>query len=72
MAYIKGRAKQVIAGLEDPVNTHLLKLLAVTEMDESRAYLRNKIIRRLTNISLMRIKPLISTPSAEFFSKFFS
>ena len=60
MAYRKKKAEAVITGLEKPINTHLLKLLAVPGgkmRDDNVAHWKGELANWLDEVAEIRLKP---------------
>jgi hypothetical protein len=60
MAYRKEKAEAVITGLEKPINTHLLKLLAVPAgqvRDDNLVHWKGELVNWLDEVAEIRLKP---------------
>lgn len=60
MAYRKRKAEAVITGLEKPINTHLLKLLAVPAgpvREANLAHWKGELVNWLDEVAEIRLKP---------------
>jgi hypothetical protein len=67
MAYPKKYVEQIIIGLEDPLNQHLVKLVAFEFPPELRRHFRREVKAWLDKIQRLRIKPYGRTGPAKFY-----
>jgi hypothetical protein len=67
MAYPRKYAEQIIIGLEDPLNQHLVKLVAFDFPPELRRHFRHEVKAWLNKIQRLRIKPDSRTGSSKFY-----
>lgn len=67
MAYYKAKAESIITALEDQINVHLLKLLAVSDDSRADAHWRHELVTWLTKIARIRLKPAGKPASADFY-----
>lgn len=64
MAYDRKKVAQIVTGLEDAINTHLVKLLALEADDATRAHWKRELRSWFRKLSVLRIKPDNAMPSA--------
>ena len=57
MAYPKRYVEQIITGLADPINEHLIKLVGFEFALESRQHFRQELDTWLDKIQRLRMKP---------------
>jgi len=67
MAYNRPKAEAIITGLEDPINTHLVKLLAFEADDETRRHWKKELRSWVRRIGVIRLKPQRRTPDRNFY-----
>jgi hypothetical protein len=67
MAYGKRKAELIVTGLEDPINVHLIKLLAVADGARADAHWRHELVTWLTKIARIRLKPSGRPAPAPFY-----
>ena len=57
MAYPRKYVENIIIGLEDPLNEHLVKLIGFDFPTEQRAHFRREVRTWLAKIQRLRMKP---------------
>ena len=67
MAYPGKYVEQIIIGLEDPLNQHLIKLVAFDFPPELRRHFRREVRSWVGKIQRLRIKPDSRTGSVKFY-----
>ncbi len=67
MAYPEKLVEHFLVSLSDPLNQHLVKLIAFNFSDEVRQHFRREIRTWLRKIQRLRIKPTRRTGSAKFY-----
>ena len=67
MAYPRRYVENIIIGLEDPLNDHLVKLVGFDFPDEQRGHFRREIRTWLAKIQRLRLKPNSRTGSFKFY-----
>jgi hypothetical protein len=67
MALPRKLVEQIILGLYDPINAHLIKLVGFDFSDETREHFRREIKTWLRKIQRLRIKPDNRTGSVKFY-----
>lgn len=67
MAYPRKYVEHIIIGLEDPLNQHLVKLVAFDFPPEQRRHFRSELRGWLDKIQRLRLKPRNQTGSAKFY-----
>lgn len=63
MAFTRQKVQQVIESLEDPINTHVIKLLAFEATALDRGHWQHELKAWFRKISVLRIKPDMRSPS---------
>lgn len=66
-AYNRPKAEAIITGLEDPINAHLVKLLAFDAEEGQRQHWKKEVIGGIYRLRMVRFKPDNRQPSAKFF-----
>lgn len=67
MSYPKRYVEQIITGLADPVNEHLIKLVGFQFPPESREHFRQELDTWLDKIQRLRMKPNNRTGTSKFY-----
>lgn len=67
MSYPKRYVEQIITGLADPVNEHLIKLVGFQFPPESRQHFRLELDTWLDKIQRLRMKPNDRTGTSKFY-----
>jgi hypothetical protein len=67
MAYPRKYVENIIIGLEDPLNAHLVKLVGFDFPAEQRGQLRREVQTWLAKIQRLRMKPDALTGSFKFY-----
>jgi hypothetical protein len=67
MAYPRKYIENIIIGLEDPLNQHLLKLVGFDFPAEQRGHFRREVRTWLAKIQRLRMKPDSRTGSFKFY-----
>ena len=67
MAYPRKYLENIIIGLEDPLNQHLVKLVGFEFPPEQRRHFRSEIRTWLAKIQRLRMKPNNRTGSYKFY-----
>jgi hypothetical protein len=67
MAYPKRYVEQIITGLADPINEHLIKLVGFEFSSELRQHFRQELDTGLDKIQRLRMKPNNRTGSPKFY-----
>jgi hypothetical protein len=67
MAYPKRYLEQIITGLADPINEHLIKLVGFEFSPELRQHLRQELDTWLDKIQRLRMKPNNRTGTPKFY-----
>ena len=67
MAYPRKYVENIIIGLEDPLNEHLVKLIGFDFLTEQRAHFRREVRTWLAKIQRLRMKPDSRTGSFKFY-----
>jgi hypothetical protein len=67
MAYPRKYVENIIIGLEDPLNEHLVKLVGFEFAAEQRAHFRREVRSWLAKIQRLRMKPDSRTGSFKFY-----
>ena len=67
MAYPRKYVENIIIGLEDPLNEHLVKLIGFDFPTEQRAHFRREVRSWLAKIQRLRMKPDSRTGSFKFY-----
>jgi hypothetical protein len=67
LAYPRKLVEQIILGLYDPINLHLVKLVGFDFGPELRRYFRRELRTRLRKIQSLRFKPSNRTGSFKFY-----
>src|SRR5215831_17778054 len=67
MAYPRKYLENIIIGLEDPLNQHLVKLVGFAFPDKQRRHFRSEVRTWLTKIQRLRMKPSNRTGSVKFY-----
>ena len=67
MAYPKRYVEQIITGLADPINEHLIKLVGFEFAPELRQHFRQELDTWLDKIQRLRMKPNNRTGTAKFY-----
>jgi hypothetical protein len=67
MAYPEKYVEQIILGLEDPLNQHLVKLVAFDFPAETRRHFQQELETRLDKIQRLRMTPERRTGSFKFY-----
>src|ERR1700740_2340926 len=67
MAYPRKYVENIIIGLEDPLNEHLVKLIGFDFPTEPRAHFRREVRTWLAKIQRLRMKPDRRTGSFKFY-----
>jgi hypothetical protein len=67
MAYPKKYVENIIIGLEDPLNEHLVKLVGFDFPAEQRGHFRREVRTWLAKIQRLRMKPDSRTGSFKFY-----
>jgi hypothetical protein len=67
MAYPRKYVENIIIGLEDPLNAHLVKLIGFDFPTEQRSHFRREVRTWLAKIQRLRMKPNSSTGSFKFY-----
>jgi hypothetical protein len=67
MAYPKRYVEQIITGLTDPINEHLIKLVGYEFSPELRQHFRQELDTWLDKIQRLRMKPNNRTGTAKFY-----
>jgi hypothetical protein len=67
MAYPRKYVENIIIGLEDPLNQHLVKLVGFDFPVEQRGHFRREVRTWLAKIQRLRIKPDSRTGSFKFY-----
>jgi hypothetical protein len=67
MAYPRKYVENIIIGLEDPLNEHLVKLLSFDFPTEQRGRFRREVRTWLAKIQRLRLKPGSRTGSFKFY-----
>ena len=67
MAYPKRYVEQIITGLADPINEHLIKLVGFEFSPESRQHFRQELDTWLDKIQRLRMKPNNRTGTPKFY-----
>lgn len=67
MAYNRPKAEAIITGLEDPINTQLVKLFAFDADDETRRHWKNELQTWVRRIGVIRRKPNQRTADRDFY-----
>jgi hypothetical protein len=67
MAYPRKYVEHIIIGLEDPLNQHLVKLVAFDFSPEQRRHFRSELRGWLDKIQRLRLKPRNQTGSVKFY-----
>ncbi len=67
MAYPKRYVEQIITGLSDPINEHLIKLVGFEFSPELRQHFRQELDTWLDKIQRLRMKPHNRTGTAKFY-----
>jgi len=57
MSIRKKKAEQIVSGLEQPINLHLLKLLGCTASPETRSHWKRELETWLLRIAAITLKP---------------
>jgi hypothetical protein len=71
MAYPKKYVEQIILGLEDPLNQHLVKLVAFDFPAETRRHFRQEVETWLNKVQRLRMKRERRTDSFKFYFDLF-
>ena len=67
MAYPRKYVENIIIGLEDPLNEHLVKLIGFDFPNEQRTHFRREVRTWLAKIQRLRMKPDSRTGSSKFY-----
>jgi len=67
MAYPRKYVENIIIGLEDPLNEHLVKLVGFDFPTEQRGHFRREVRTWLAKIQRLRMKPDSRTGSFKFY-----
>ena len=67
MAYPRKYVENIIIGLEDPLNEHLVTLIGFDFPTEQRAHFRREVRTWLSKIQRLRMKPDSRTGSFKFY-----
>ena len=67
MAYPKRYVEQIITGLADPINEHLIKLIGFELSPELRHHFREELDTWLDKIQRLRMKPNNRTGNSKFY-----
>jgi hypothetical protein len=67
MSYPRRYIEQIITGLEDPINEHLIKLVAFDFPPETRQHFRRELTIWLDKVQRLRMKPSRRTGSTKFY-----
>ena len=67
MAYPRKYVENIIIGLEDPLNEHLVKLVGFDFPAEQRRHFRREVRSWLVKIQRLRMKPDSRTGSVKFY-----
>jgi hypothetical protein len=67
MAYPRKYVENIIIGLEDPLNQHLVKLVGFDFSAEQRGHFRREVRTWLAKIQRLRVKPDSRTGSFKFY-----
>src|SRR5215831_4098333 len=67
MAYPRKYVENIIIGLEDPLNEHLVKLVGFDFPTEQRGHFRREVRTWLAKIQRLRMKPDSRTGSYKFY-----
>jgi hypothetical protein len=67
MAYPRKYVENIIIGLEDPLNEHLVKLIGFDFPAEQRAHFRREVRTWLAKVQRLRMKPDSRTGSFKFY-----
>jgi hypothetical protein len=67
MAYPREYVENIIIGLEDPLNEHLVKLVGFDFPAEQRSHFRREVRTWLAKIQRLRMKPDSRTGSFKFY-----
>jgi hypothetical protein len=67
MSYPGKYIEQMIIGLEDPLNLHLVKLFGFDFPEEGRRHFRREVVTWLDKIQRLRMKPNNRTGSVKFY-----
>src|SRR5215510_1162711 len=67
MAYPRKYVENIIIGLEDPLNQHLVKLVGFDFPAEQRSHFRREVRTWLAKIQRLRMKPESRTGSFKFY-----
>jgi hypothetical protein len=67
MAYPRKYIENIIIGLEDPLNQHLVKLVGFDFPAEQRGHFRREVRTWLAKIQRLRMKPYSRTGSFKFY-----
>jgi len=67
MAYPRKYVENIIIGLEDPLNQHLVKLVGFDFATEQRGHFRREVRTWLAKIQRLRMKPDSRTGSFKFY-----
>jgi hypothetical protein len=67
MAYPRKYVENIIIGLEDPLNEHLVKLVGFDFPAEERGHFRREVRTWLAKIQRLRLKPDSRTGSFKFY-----
>lgn len=67
MAYPRKYVENIIMGLEDPLNEHLVKLVGFDFPTEQRGHFRREVRTWLAKIQRLRMKPDSRTGSFKFY-----
>ena len=67
MSYPKRYVEQIITGLADPINEHLIKLVGFEFAPELRQHFRQELDTWLDKIQRLRMKPNDRTATAKFY-----
>jgi hypothetical protein len=67
LAYPRKYVENIIIGLEDPLNQHLVKLVGFAFPTEQRGHFRREVRTWLAKVQRLRIKPDSRTGSFKFY-----